>query len=93
MTDTCHNLDASRIVTKILRKALATSLNNKAHRFIIDFYWNCIVAIPLVASKSLRKTAYPHIRNAVFLPQDEETGVWRHMALPIAEDTMATAGA
>ena len=86
-SDPCRILDASRVVEKCLRKALSICRTNDAHQFVVDFYWNQVVAIPLIAGKSLRKFAYPHLGNAVYTTQDTETSEWWHIALPVADVT------
>lgn len=85
-SDPCRILGASRVVERCLRKALATCRSNEAHQFVVDFYWKQIVAIPLVAGKSLRKLAYPHLWGSAHLPRSAETIEWWHIALPVAKD-------
>ena len=91
-SDPCRILDASRVVEKCLRKALSTCRANDAHQFVVDFYWDQIVAIPLIAGKSLRKLAYPQLGNAVHTLHDSKTSEWWHIALPIADGTWQSLG-
>jgi len=80
-------LDASRVVEKCLRKALSIFRTNNEHQFVVDFYWNQIVAIPLIAGKSLRKLAYPYLGNVVYTAQDSETSELWHIAVPFGDVT------
>jgi len=69
-----------------------TGLSDVLHRFVVDFYWDQIVAIPLIAGKSLRKVAYPYLGNAVHTLHDSKTSEWWHIALPIPDVTWRSLG-
>jgi hypothetical protein len=91
-SDPCRILDASRVVEKCLTKALSICQTNDVHQFVVDFYWNQIVAIPLIEGKSLRKLAYPHLGNAVHTIHESRISELWHIPSPIDDRTWQSLG-
>ncbi len=85
-------LDASRVVEGCLRSALAACRDDDTQGFVAQLYWQHIVAVPLVAGESLRKTAYPHLWGAVHMQTAGESKEWRHIALPVPDVTWQRTG-
>jgi len=91
-SDPCRLLDASRIVERCLRSSLAACRDDDAQRFVAELYWQHVVAVPLVAGKSLRKTAYPNLWGAIHTQTTGENKDWRHIPLPVPDETWRSTG-
>ncbi|WP_028582338.1 hypothetical protein [Desulfogranum japonicum] len=78
-------VDISYILEKCLRKTLAICRSNDNNRLVADLNWRQIVAVPLVAGKSLQKLAYPHFWGAVYSSASVAQSKYRHVPLPIPD--------
>ncbi|MBT3191899.1 MAG: hypothetical protein HN341_05025, partial [Verrucomicrobia bacterium] len=91
-TDPSRLLDASRVTQACLHKALGSVRENTAHRFLVDFFWPKIVAVPLLAGKSLRKMAYPFLQVSLLVGSQGANNDYQHIPLPIEEGTWQATG-
>jgi len=91
-TDPSRLLDASRVTQACLHKALGSVRKNTAHRFLVDFFWPKIVAVPLLAGKSLRKMACPFLQASLLVGSQGANNDYQHILLPIEEGTWQVTG-
>jgi hypothetical protein len=92
VSDLARLIDASKTLERCLHETLASCRSDDAYRFVVDYFWQQIVAVPLVKGKSLRKVAYPYFWGAVYTSAGSENTGFRHMPVPFSKEVWLQTG-